>query len=98
GGNVLIENAGVTVTIFSKCKLDRVGQSAVVLTDATKGLLVKKQQILKALVGWMPVDGSGDQIGTAHMRALGCSPIGQYADGARMSLQFATEFLWDLTT
>lgn len=97
GANVLIEDAGITVTIFSKLTLDRVGQAAILLTETTKGLLVKKKQILKALVGWMPVDGSNNQIGVSHMRALGCSPVGQYQDGGRMSIQFSSEFLWDLS-
>lgn len=97
GNNQLFEYANVHVTIWSKAKLDRVDQAKEMLTHDTRGLLVLKAKILKALVGHNLQVTGGDAV-IEYIRALGCSPLGYTQNGmGRLTITFTTSFLWDLS-
>lgn len=97
GGNVLIEESTLLVTLHSRMKRDRSGTSEAVLSDSSSGLLYWKQKVLKSLVGWMATDGDNFLL-TDYMYALNAGNPRHYRnDYATLKLVFSANFLWDLT-
>lgn len=101
GINTTFEDAGVEIVIFNAVKLDRVGHDSALLTEASRGLLVLKKQILKALSGHDLQDGNGEEILINLMAPLLSknprSSKGKEGAVGDLSLQFSTDFEWDLT-
>jgi hypothetical protein len=92
------EEAGVVVTVFTRMLLDRGGRSVKVLTESTRGLLVVKRLVLKALSGHDLVDPVGNQLLRNLMAPLNCDPP-KFLDEDKigyLSLRFSTDFDWDL--
>lgn len=102
GFNTVFEEAGVEVVIFNAVKLDRVGHDSALMTEASRGLLVLKLAILKALSGHDLQDGSGNEILINLMAPLKSenprSSKGKDGAVGDLSLQFSTDFEWDLIT
>ena len=102
GINATFELAGVEIVVYNAVRLDQVGHDAAALTDAARGLLILKHDILRALSGHDLQDGNGNEI-LINMMAplLSGSPRSIKGDGDRhvgdISLQFSTDFEWNLT-
>jgi len=97
GAENLVEQAGVAVTMFSAMKLDRSDVHESVLMEKSRGLLVLKKKLLKALVGHDLQTPNGDYILASQMHALRASQPGEDGQG-RVFLQvtFSTDFGWDI--
>ena len=99
GGNVnSIEQSGVTVTMRSAIKLDKAGSASDALMHASRGLLLVKRQVLKALVGQQLQDGSGNDLLTSLIAPLN-GDRGRYDEENmifRLSVSFALDYEWDL--
>jgi hypothetical protein len=97
----VLENSGVIVSAWSAMRLDRNEHARAVLTDDSRGLLILKQKILKALSGIMLTDpDDGHSLLTALCQPINSNhpqraPFGEKHVG--FSLTFATPFYWDLT-
>jgi len=97
GGAEAVEHSGVIVTVFSAMKLDRADADVAMLTDASRGLLGLKQQVLKSLVGKMLVDQSSNNILLRPMRPLQADHPNRHNDTkGKFSLMFETIFQWNL--
>lgn len=101
GLHTVFEEAGVQIVIFNSVKLDRVGHDSALLTEASRGLLILKKQILKALSDHDLQDGNGKEILINLMAPLLSenprSSKGKEGAVGDLSLQFSTDFEWDLT-
>ena len=97
------ENVPVTVTIYTRVKLDKSGSDVQLLHEARRGLLPIKRLVLKALVGQDLQDPDGN---TFLAKLLWCSHAGRVEvitndkSGqtlGRLTLTFQLSFDWDLT-
>ena len=98
GANTACENAGVVVTVFSRCKLDRAGQSNFLLSDQGRGLLRLKKKILKAFTSH-DLEFERSLILRNQMAPLR-STAGDYNEQQSigwLSVTFSTDFDWALT-
>lgn len=99
GGHTLIERSDVTITVYSRMRLDRTGHSHSLTTNPDRGLLIWKKKILRALVlDWMPTDADGNYLLTDFPQALdACKPY-QVQDGCwALDVVISADFLWDLS-
>ncbi len=100
----VIENAGVVVTVFSRTNLDPQEESEIALTDDETGLLKWKRRILKSLAGKTLTNSDGNEITVNYIFPRTANrPVIPKADDEEnlpvsMSLDFDTDFEWDLTT
>lgn len=104
-GNLgVAEDSMVQVTVYSRIEVDQIERFEKGLTDASRGLLVIKQQILTALAG-KNLDGGtfrGDSSNLLHeglrpARASHKTRDPRHADDfASFSLAFRAKFSWDL--
>lgn len=104
GGNTLIERSDVTITVYSRMRLDRTGHLASATTNADRGLLVWKKKILRAILkdgdtaGWMPTNADGDYILTDFPQAVDSSKAYKVQDGCwALDVVVSADFLWDLS-
>lgn len=92
------EQTGVIITVFSQMRLDRPSQDLQMLTQESRGLLLLKKQILKALAGHDLQDSSGNRILRDRIEPLNASHPQRYDESeGTFSLSFATNFVWDLS-
>ncbi len=101
GQEVAIEEAGVIVTIWSACKLDKAGEATAALTDTTRGVLVLKRKILQALTSHDLLDANGNKMLVDYMQPV-TSDIPRasvYGETQKIGvpLAFSTNFAWDLS-
>lgn len=97
GENVVVERAGIMVTIFSRMKLDRNDTVERMLLDPSRGLLEMKRRVLKALCGYdIPV--KTNEASTGLVEPITCSSPTHDGERGSISLTFSTDFEWDLTS
>jgi hypothetical protein len=95
----ILEHSGVLVSAWSSMRLDQNEHAAAVLSDESRGLLVLKQRILKALAGHDLQDADGNSLLTALMEPRSAQHPQRAAFGERhvgFTLAFATPFDWDI--
>lgn len=98
GSGVAEELSGVVVTVFSNIKLGRPGDDASSLGASERGLLVVKRAVLKALNAYVLLNANAEQIISRPMKPLGSGhPQFQETDIGSISLNFSTDFVWDLS-
>ena len=98
GSGSVNELSGVVVTVWSGMRLDRADADALMMTDAARGLLTLKQQILKALSGYALLDHSGNKILVRPMRPINAGhPQRESEAKGSFSLSFSTDFIWNLS-
>lgn len=108
GDEVLIEQSGVLIAIWSRQNTDQTGKADEILlglgSDKTRSMLRLKREMLRLFAGHMLKDPSdGQPILTAHMQPTYANTprfdnddrVGRYAD---VAVGFTTEFLWNLET
>ncbi len=98
GSGDVNELTGVVITVWSAMKLDRPNGDKYMMTDATRGLLTLKQDILRAMIKKGPLmDSNGNIIISKPMQPINAGHP-QRADDAlgAFSLSFSTDFVWDL--
>lgn len=93
------ENTGVLVSVWTQMKLDPKQRIEQVLTNRTRGLILFKKRILKALTGHRLLNSDGNELLTELMAPRNSVHMRRSDDGksAGFSLSFSTDFLWDLT-
>lgn len=96
-----LESAGVIVTIWSACKLDKAGEAGTALTDATRGILAVKRKVLAALTSHDLLNSSGQPMLTAYMKPVSSdvprASVYNTDQKLGLPLAFSTEFIWDLS-
>lgn len=95
------ERASVVVTVWTAIRLDQKGKAAAALGNAARGLLPWKWRILKTFSGLDLQDADGKKILTALMAPLRAIHPSRMEEGEKhlgISIVFATDFDWDLTT
>lgn len=103
GGGVeaVREDAGVIIVLMSSMKLDRIGHNSSLLADQSRGLLIVKQKILKALTSHRLADTSGNFLLTDEMMPSRSESPQSGSDSGKevgdIALVFQTPFLWDLS-
>lgn len=93
------ENSNVIVTCASRIMLDQVAQHRTLISDQSRGLLVTKRLILKALTAHDLIVGSNAVLRNFIAPVKALSP--GYDREARLgwlSIVFALDFDWDLAT
>ena len=103
GDSQVVERAGVIVVVYSAVRLDPTQRDTAVLTHDTLGLLEYKRLVLKALAGWIPLDGSSNPLLIGEMEPLSSgAPASGWTQKNRawadVSITFGTDFDWDVTT
>lgn len=99
GINEVFEHSTVWVTLFSRLKLDQAQHAKQTLYDTSRGLLVLKGAILKALSGHDLMDTGGNQILIGYMAPLSSArPVKEWEGFSSISVAFSTDFEWDLIT
>lgn len=102
GQHGALERTGVIVTIWSNIKLDKAGEAGAALTDATRGVLSFKRDVLLALASHDLLDSSGRALLAEYMMPVSCEmPRASVYDDSKggkvgIPLAFSTAFLWDL--
>jgi hypothetical protein len=102
------EEWGIVLTIYTRIALDSTDHGEKLLRDATRGLLVLKREVLRALIGHDLQTESPDDTGDTFVRQLvfarSCSrPWILEKDGEPrhmlgfFSIDFGIHFDWDLT-
>lgn len=96
--NVCIEHSGVVVTPHTAIKLDAVERLDAVLKDTTRGLLVMKKRILKALTGHRLQDPDGNEllVNLPHPLHASRTAYNSVTGLAWLSVTFSTDFEWAL--
>lgn len=88
------------VTIWSRIETDMQERSYNAATDADRGLLVLKKQVLKALAGQQLYDAQGNPILLEAIRPIqSLNPPGRSASGdfSSLGIVFEAQFSWDLS-
>ena len=99
------EEWSITVTAFTRIKLDSTDHDKQVLLNAARGLIVLKRRLLKALVGVdlaIEADGAEGFLRNLLFAKSATRPEhGQWTGGEQMlswiSVDFGVDFDWDLT-
>lgn len=98
GQEACAENAGVLVTVSNKVKLDQKHHHKMILEEASRGLLVLKRLILKALVVHDLATGSDTFLRNLTMPTSSPQPgYDEKAGVAWLPIVFSTDFDWDLS-
>lgn len=98
GYGVAYEATGFIVNVFSQMRLDRPDGDVSMLTDATRGLLVLKKQVLDAFTNHILVDTEGNGLLSSSIRPINSSHPNRDDEGiGTFSLMFATDFSWNLS-
>lgn len=101
----VLERSGFTVTAFSLVKLDRPDEQYAALQHESRGLLILKKKILKAILvandggTWMPTNASGASLLTdfiAPVRA-GFPMAAEFSKHAKLSVTFSANWMWNLS-
>jgi len=97
-GNIT-EQWTITVTAYSRIKLDSTDHDEKLLRDARRGLLQAKRKILQSLVGQDIQDPDRDVFLRQLLYAISCSRPEHDSSKhiAWISLEFGVDFDWDLT-
>lgn len=99
GAEQLMETWTVTVTVYTRVKLDQSGHDDKLLVDTNRGLLRLKRPVLKALVGHDLVTEDGDNnFLRRFLYAISCGHP-QYDAGKAigwLSIDFGVAWDWDL--
>lgn len=92
------EEWSVLVTVYTRIKLDRLNSDQELLRDASRGLLVLKRKILKALVGHDLTTRAGDTFLRQLLFARHCNR--PQHDSERhigwITIEFGVPFDWEL--
>lgn len=93
------ENTGVLISVWTQMKLDPKQRTEQALTNRSRGLVVFKKRILKALTGHRLLDESGNELLTDLMAPRSSVHVrkSEESKSVGFSLSFSTDFLWNLT-
>lgn len=100
--NVLNEQANIAVTMLVRHFRDRVRSSDEELFSDEDGLVVRKREVLSALLGedWEPTDEDGNYLLRDQLSPVSAQPPGEISVGKchmiGMSLIFLAPFDWEL--
>lgn len=103
GEDQLTENSVVTVTAYTRIKLDSTDHDEKLLRDARRGVFVLKRKILKALVGSDPTIGGNEFLRQliyarhAHAPQILEASTDNRLRLACISIDFGVDFDWDLS-
>lgn len=98
GSHTCFEHTGTYVTIFNRVRLDPVNHAEQILKESSRGLLILKHRILKALTDHDLQDKAGNEIVINLIAPITATQPQLYRDKgvASLSILFSTDFEWNL--
>jgi hypothetical protein len=97
GPEMLIEQTGVTVIIYSRQHLAQKGKPTIGFTHATRGVLALKHKLLK-IHGHYLLNGSGDSLLVQPMQVIHSDrPTVQGEPAGSIAVSYSLPFHWDLS-
>ena len=99
GSATCVEETSVTVTLYTRTRTDQTDHAERLFHDETRGLMVLKQKVLKALVGHVLTDIDGNELLTQHLYAMQSwrPRVDQQSNLAMTAVGFGVDYNWDLT-
>ena len=99
GANQCVEMMPVTISAYSRIRLDPTERANRQLHEAARGLYPLKKKLLKALVGHDLLDEDGNTFLRQLIYALRSSlpEVDNQAGWGRISVEFGLEWDWDLS-